>query len=210
MIHLKLDAVGRQDMTCCQAAAKAYWQKDGVSNPWGAQHYYLLRYLASVVKKDVLELGSGTRVSTACLADGCAEDGRRVVSTDIEYPREEHAADLPGNVSLFQEDCVSFVLSQELADFDLIFIDVDHEGVQEREVLDHLIRVGWKGCVLMDDVRACTHLRNIVLEEIDLGREVFDLTRWGHWSGSFLLNFGRHLTLHDDQIPVAPLKNIWM
>jgi predicted O-methyltransferase YrrM len=180
------------------------WQRASLLDPFAPQHYRLLNYLAASTRKNVAELGTGTRLSTLCLA--AALDGQREVwSTDIEYPADADAVDLSGMpVHLKNLHCVPFIRRLYLPDFDFIFIDVDHRGPQARKVLDYLAEKGWVGLVLLDDARAGKKLKEMLNEKIVAGLEVYDLTRWGHWSGSLLVNFGMNLTVRCGDLGIIP------
>lgn len=67
-----------------------------------------------------------------------------------------------------------------------IFIDVDHMGIYESELYNHLENINWKGLLMMDDINEYTGLTNFWNT---IKREKYDLTRKGHFSGTGLVNF---------------------
>lgn len=210
MKHLEMaDVLSLCDLPKYQARANHNWQKAGLTDLFSPQHYPLLQYLARRFDKDVLELGAGTRLSTLCLASGLTA-GRSVCSTDVVYPTISAAVDLVGLPAVvYNEDCVDFLVASDESLFDFIFIDVDHSGVAERKILRHLLENNWTGCVLLDDARAGQELKKIITEQIAMGLDVYDLTRWGHWSGSLLVSFGMPLDCRCSGTRLLPLKNFW-
>jgi hypothetical protein len=74
-------------------------------------------------------------------------------------------------------------------DIPLILIDVDpHDGLQEPPMIDYLVRIGWSGVILMDDIGGMFHGLRETWEAIPY--EKYELTDIGHHSGSGLINIG--------------------
>lgn len=72
----------------------------------------------------------------------------------------------------------------------LIFLDIDpHDGVKEYEFYKYLKEIDYKGILLCDDIHHFEGMRKFwyfIQED-----EKHDLTRFGHWSGTGLINFNK-------------------
>jgi predicted O-methyltransferase YrrM len=144
----------------------------------------------------VLEIGTGTGLSALAMLSAMPSDAR-VVTFDI-VPWQEY----PGGV-LRAEDFADGRLEQRVADLsvtetaqqhrellqeaDLLFVDAAKDGFQERRFLDLFESVSFKRApvAVLDDIRLWTML------EIwrDVSRPKLDLTSFGHWSGTGLIDY---------------------
>lgn len=143
----------------------------------GKEHYRLLVWLGNKVKGTILELGTFRGHSALCLAEG----GQDVITCDIK----DHLSinEKPKNI-----DFVLARLGHKLVNSscDLIFLDTIHDGIYEREVLDHLRTMGWKGVLVMDDIVLFPELAKL-WAEIPERKE--DWTDIGHHSGTGVIWF---------------------
>lgn len=148
-----------------------------IDAPSGKEHYRLLVWLGQKVKGRILELGTFRGHSALCLALG----GHDVISYDIE----DNLSILtqPYNVSFH----LSYLGHKYVHDsVDLIFLDTLHDGIYEREVLDHLRSIKWKGILVMDDIILFPELAKL-WSEIPERKE--DWTNVGHHSGTGVVYF---------------------
>lgn len=74
----------------------------------------------------------------------------------------------------------------------LIFLDIDpHEGTQEYQFYKFLKEIDYKGILVCDDIHHFEGMRKFwyfIQED-----EKHDLTRFGHWSGTGLINFNKEV-----------------
>jgi predicted O-methyltransferase YrrM len=167
-------------------------------NIWPGEHYKLLAGLVSVLKpKLIVEIGTATGSSALTLKKFLPNDGR-LVTFDITpwagYPgtilADTDFAD--GSLQQYVDD-----ISQRdvfarhkplLTEADLIFIDAAKDGVQEQLFLDNFETVAFRRAPILvfDDIR----LWNMLRIWNDIRRSKIDLTSFGHWSGTGMVEWG--------------------
>jgi predicted O-methyltransferase YrrM len=171
---------------------------DGPAWPeiWPGEHYRLLAGLVRTLKpRTVVEIGTATGLSALAMYGELPPEGRIVTFDLILW------ADYPGSV-LRDDDFADGRLTQELHDLstqqpgahaqlletaDLIFIDAAKDGRQERRFLRLLETTPLRAdpIVVFDDIR--------VWNMLEIWREVrrpkLDITSFGHWSGTGLVDF---------------------
>lgn len=162
---------------------------------WPGEHYRLLAGLALALKPSVaIEIGTSTGLSALCLKQYLPPGGK-LVTFDIvpwqQYPSTllrtedfedqqlvQHVADL--SIHTVMQKYASLIQEAEL-----IFIDATHDGQLEEQLLLNLERIAFqkKVFVLFDDIKVWTMLK--MWREIS--RPKIDLTSFGHWSGTGLV-----------------------
>lgn len=164
---------------------------------WPGEHYKLLAGLVQTLRPAlVIEIGTSTGLS-ALAVQGVLSAGARLVTFDIVPWRE-----FP-DTALRVEDFASGTLTQEIGDLsdpavlarhadllraaDLLFVDGPKDGVFERVFLDRMEDVGLPRGPLMvlDDIRVW----NMLGIWRAVRRPKLDLTSFGHWSGTGLIDF---------------------
>ena len=164
---------------------------------WPGEHYKLLAGLVKALEaKCVVEIGTFTGMGTVALAETLPQDGR-LVTFDLKPWRE-----FP-QTWLREEDFATPRIRQEIADIgapgvisryadlfaeaDFIFIDGPKDGVTEPKFIDALASLELKRnpVVMFDDTR----LPNMVAIWRRLSRPKLDLTSFGHWSGTGLVDW---------------------
>lgn len=148
-----------------------------IDMPSGQDHYRLLVWLGKQVKGRIIDLGTFRGHSALCLGEG----GQQVDSWDIENNLSINKR--PKNV-FFIIDIDGHKDVNE--DYKLIFLDTLHDGIYEREVLDHLRSIKWKGILVMDDIVLFPELAKL-WSEIPERKE--DWTDVGHRSGTGVVYF---------------------
>lgn len=165
---------------------------------WPGEHYRLLAALARVLDAEtVVEIGTATGLSALALLAGLRPAGR-VVTFDLVAWQ-----DYPGTV-LQAEDFADGRLKQHLDDLSsaeglakhrdllasagLVFVDAAKDGKQEQRFLDlfETIPFTQRPIVVFDDIRQWRMLK--IWREVR--RPKLDLTSFGHWSGTGLVDFG--------------------
>lgn len=150
------------------------------TKPAGTEHYRLLAHLSTLYShRLVLDVGTFHGASAVALS---ANPLVQVISYDIQNHRTLDI--LRSNI----EFRVKNVLDDKdrLAQASLILLDTFHDGGFEREFLQCLQSIGFRGTLLLDD----THLNEAMKSfwgEIPLPKA--DLTRVGHWSGTGAVYF---------------------
>lgn len=168
-------------------------------NVWPGEHYRLLIGLVLALQpKWVIEIGTSTGLSALCFKQHLPPDGK-VITFDIvpwtDYPKTvltpkdfedqrliQHVADL-------SVDSVMQQYHPLLREAGLIFIDATHDGRLENQLMEGLKKVPFRDRVfiLFDDIRVWTMLK--MWRDISLPK--IDLTSFGHWSGTGLVQLDR-------------------
>jgi predicted O-methyltransferase YrrM len=170
---------------------------------WPGEHYRLLAGICATLKpKTVVEIGTASGLSALALLSELPS-GSRLVTFDIlpwDYKGPEAWG---GEVLLRAEDFANGRLSQFVGDLsndatfekhralleqaDFLFVDGPKDGVFEQQFLDRLgsVRFATPPLVMFDDVR----LWNMVRIWKNVRRPKLDLTSFGHWSGTGLIDW---------------------
>jgi predicted O-methyltransferase YrrM len=173
--------------------------QDGPRFPsvWPGEHYRLLAGLVQVLEpKLVIEIGTYTGLSALALKERLAQEARIVTFDVVPW----HT--LPGTAletSDFAdgrlEQIVDDITTMEgaarhrdvLAAADLIFVDAAKDGSMEARLLHVLESIEFTGApvVVFDDIRVW----NMLLFWRGLSRPKLDLTSFGHWTGTGLVDW---------------------
>lgn len=161
---------------------------------WPGEHYRLLAGLVKTMEpRVVVEIGTATGLSALALALHLPPGGK-VATFDIvpwrEYPgvvfREDDFAD--GRIEQHIADIsdpAEFAKRRELFEqADLVFVDAKKDGVQERAFMDNFASLPQAPLIVFDDIRQWDMLE--VWRGIE--RPKLDLTSFGHWSGTGLVD----------------------
>lgn len=164
---------------------------------WPGEHYRLLAALVKILQpKRVVEIGTFRGLSALALKQFLPADGK-ITTFDI----------VPWNsipdTSLCAEDFSDDRLRQQIADLsqaaafeshrelvqetELLFMDGPKDGVFERKFLQQLETLSFRKPLLLvlDDIR----FWNMLATWHDIARPKLDLTSFGHWSGTGLVEW---------------------
>jgi predicted O-methyltransferase YrrM len=164
---------------------------------WPGEHYKLLSALVALLApKTIVEIGTATGTSALSMKSALPPDGK-IVTFDV-LPWHHYRGAL-----LQQEDFSDGRLEQRLDDLstpagwqanaellsqaDFILVDAIHDGVQERNFLRGFDAVGLANApiVMFDDIR----LWDMLAFWQQIPRPKLDLTSFGHWSGTGLVDY---------------------
>jgi len=167
------------------------------SRIWPGEHYRLLAALVKLLQpKRVIEVGTFRGLSALALKKFLPADGK--ITTFDVVPRDS----LP-DTCLRPEDFLDDRLQQQIGDLsdarvfelhrsliqetELLFVDGPKDGVFERKLLQQLETVDFHKplLVVMDDIR----FWNMLAIWQDIARPKLDLTSFGHWSGTGLVDW---------------------
>ncbi|MFG0257605.1 MAG: class I SAM-dependent methyltransferase [Phycisphaerales bacterium JB043] len=166
-------------------------------NTWPGEHYRLLAGVLQALRpRTIVEIGTYTGLSSLAMLESMPEEstlvtydvipwdqlsGTVLLESDFEDGRlTQHIADL-ANADVFREH--AGVLQQA----DLLFVDGPKDARFERAFLDNLetIELPRKPILLFDDIRVWNMLR--IWRSIT--RPKLDLTSFGHWSGTGIVDW---------------------
>lgn len=164
---------------------------------WPGEHYKLLAGLVAVCEpRVVVEIGTATGLSALAMRDYLPA-GARLVTFDVIPWREFSDTCLRADDfiagrfdQVFGDVSDPAVMRQHAAlfeDADLIFADGPKDGVFEQLLLDRLaeLKLGRAPLVVFDDVRVW----NMLAIWRGIRRPKLDLTSFGHWSGTGLVDW---------------------
>ncbi len=164
---------------------------------WPGEHYKLLAGLMLALKpKSVIEIGTATGLSAIALKSFMLPDAR-IATFDVipwrDYPETvlttadfddqrlvQHLDDLQQSASVERHRSL-------LEGADFIFIDAAKDGVMEQRFIDNLLQLKYQRSpiVMFDDIRVW----NMLGIWRKLPRPRLDLTSFGHWSGTGLVDW---------------------
>jgi predicted O-methyltransferase YrrM len=166
-------------------------------NTWPGEHYRLLAgVLQSLRPSTIVEIGTYTGLSALAMLEAMPTESRLVTFDVIPWN------ELP-NSALNQRDFKSPRLEQRIADLanpdrfgehaellreaDILFVDGPKDVRFERAFLDNLATIDLprKPILLFDDIRVW----NMLKIWRSIGHPKLDLTSFGHWSGTGLVDW---------------------
>lgn len=176
---------------------------------WPGEHYRLLAALARVLQpRLVIEIGTFTGLSALALLEGLPLNSRLVTFDIVPWHALEHTVFRPEDlISGRLEQIVDDVTRAEgaarhrglLTKADFVFVDAAKDGSMEARFLDVLDSISFNHApiVAFDDIR----LWNMLAVWRGIDRPKLDLTSFGHWSGTGIVDWIA------TRIPSAPLSS---
>lgn len=155
----------------------------------GVEQYKLLATLATQAHAQGLTraIDIGTFFGSSALALSLA--GSSVLT--IDTTDWMGALDLPPSIIRLSGDGTAVVPHRQ-HDAAIVSLDIDpHSGLAEQAYVRRLLRRGYDGLLLCDDISVNDGMEAFwewagTLPEVRL----YDATKWGHWSGTGLIAFG--------------------
>jgi hypothetical protein len=168
------------------------YQNNGVED---GEHYKLLAYLSSLFRNQLI-IDGGTRDGMSALALGHNKQNT-IQSYDLFPVNPPYVNEYP-NIKFLVKNLL--LESEEIINScPFMFVDLDpHDGIQETEFFRILRSIGYKGLVLLDDIstgKFSIHFPEMRKFWDNIPEQKWDLTRWGHGSGTGLVNFGSEVVV---------------
>jgi predicted O-methyltransferase YrrM len=145
----------------------------------GKEHYRLLSYLSKMFDNiKIFDIGTFEGSSAIALSENKTNF---IVSYDVTDLKKT-------DINI---DNIEFKIGNVLKDNDLlksqiIFIDVNHDGIFEKEIYFHLKKNNYSGFIIFDDINLNKEMQNfwnvICKDEIKI-----EVTHLGHWSGTGII-----------------------
>jgi hypothetical protein len=155
----------------------------------GIEHHSLLSFLAKQLPEGAKVVDLGTLFGASALALAHGLPSGTIITYDIRdnIPRGVASIRNVPNIDVRVGDGI--VAFESYLDADLILLDVDpHDGIQEKDFMERMMRAGFKGVVVCDDIY-CNAAMTAFWNWIPI--EKHDITRFGHLSGSGIVVFDR-------------------
>jgi predicted O-methyltransferase YrrM len=167
---------------------------------WPGEHYKLLAGLVATIKpKTVIEIGTYTGMGTLALKE-CLADDARLATFDLlpwthfsqTWLRQEDFDDgrITQHTSNIAEPGVIERYHDLFSAAELIFIDAPKDGITEYKFVDALrrLKLDHEPVIVFDDIR----VMNMIAFWRSLDCPKLDLTSFGHWSGTGLVDWTRN------------------
>jgi predicted O-methyltransferase YrrM len=149
----------------------------------GKEHYKVLAYISKVLNmKKLIDIGTYLGFSSVALS---YNHTNKIHSYDIFdwLPEDKKCAVDKSNITLHISDYMSDI-PEIIKDCEFILIDIDHTGATERIIMAELRKAGYKGLVMIDDIK-------LNQEMVDFYNEIpekkIDISSVSHWSGSAII-----------------------
>lgn len=164
----------------------------------GQEPYRLLYYFATLFNDSTLiDLGTSNGGSALALSHN---ETNQIISFDIQ---ERSETSYYQNNNTFEKvpkfKNVDFIISENFMKYielflkaPFIYLDIAHDGIWENILLESLINNNYKGLVMMDDIHEFPEMKKIWNK---ISFKKFDLTKYGHWSGTGIIDFNNNIEL---------------
>lgn len=155
----------------------------------GKEHYKLLASLSHQIDKPiVVDIGHYQGLSAIALSHNTSKIVRSfdvVNCLPTGVPSVPNSLTLP-NVSLTIGTDYMKRMPEYIHDCALVMLDIDHSGRNEAIILNELIHMGFKGIMICDDIYLNDEMKAFWAS---VSLQKYDISRYGHWSGTGLINF---------------------
>jgi len=147
----------------------------------GREHYRLIAYISTLFQNSQL-LDIGTYQGSSSIAMSY-NSNNSVISFDVN-PQPEISRINIKNIKYNIGNILDF--TEVILKSPLILLDTYHDGTFEKEFVDKLIEINYKGIVLFDDIHLDGPMQ-IFWDSVNI--EKYDLTQKGHYTGTGLVYF---------------------
>lgn len=157
----------------------------------GREHYRLLAWFSTMYHHvPLIDIGTHTGLSAYALS---FNSQNQVYSFDIvdqvTHPIIRGRQNLSFQITDLFDSAQQSLWIPTLLKAPVIFLDVDpHNGHMEIEFYHFLQRIHYQGLLICDDIWYFKGMRDFFWSQIPYTIR-HDLTQWGHWSGTGLINF---------------------
>jgi hypothetical protein len=161
----------------------------------GTEHYRLLSYFSTLFNgQNILDIGSHKGNSALALS---YNNSNTVYSFDI-VDNIHPDIKLIENIRFYKENILDDNTCNKWKNVILscpfIFMDVDpHNGNMEMQFYKYLKKIGYNVFVIFDDILYFKEMRDNFWYKIPY-EERYDLTNYGHWSGTGIVSFNKDIT----------------
>lgn len=174
----QLTAISLQDLST--RVLEAEYRNYFVGEP-GQEHYKLLAYISTQYNNSIL-LDIGTYKGCSALALSY-NPTNQVKSFDIRQGLRNISGH-PDNVEFIVDNILNKEYEPLLILSKFIILDTDHLGPFEYEFYNHLKTIGYKGVLLLDDIKLNAEMIQFWNSITD---EKYDISNIGHHSGTGLV-----------------------
>ena len=141
------------------------------------EHYRLLTYISNSYSDiNIIDIGTLKGCSALALS---TNKTNKVYSFNIGNQLELNT--IPENIEFIIDNIINGNYDNLILDSPIILLDTFHDGVFEKEFIDYLLKIGYKGNLLLDDIHLNTEMKEF-WNQINLDKK--DITSFGHLTGT--------------------------
>lgn len=203
---LKLDLQVLQHTTVRSGTYKHFDASEYPSYP-GKEHYKLLSFLAQKYQgKTIIDVGTHRGASALALSSNSANHVQSFDIVDQVDPELKKIKNITFNLDNLWDLKIREKWKETLLSSPLIFLDVDpHNGKMELEFYEFLKQHDYQGILICDDIWYFKEMRDHFWYHVPTDHKC-DVTKFGHWSGTGLISFNKHLIGHFRHLTLPNLE----
>lgn len=191
-MKIDLGDIKKEDLSYIEEFYPQQYGWYNINSENGTEHYKLLSYISGLFENQlILDLGTKLGLSAFVLAKN---NKNKVITYDI--------SGRPSEMDAFQhlvpnlEFRMMNVLDEDpnvFKEAKLMFLDIDpHDGNQEAKFISLLESINWTGVLLVDDIEWFEGMKRWF---DGIKQTKYNITKWGHVSGTGLIDFGGNIEL---------------
>ena len=148
----------------------------------GREHYRLLHWISQTNQNQIiLDIGTLKGCSALALSSGHSNSVKSFnISNQLDLNK------IPENVEFIIGDILDSRYESLVLSSSYILLDTFHDGTFEKQFVDYLSLIHWKGHLLLDDIYLNNEMKNFWNS---LNGDKTDLTSIGHITGTGLVIF---------------------
>jgi hypothetical protein len=148
----------------------------------GKEHYKLIAYFSTLFdNSNLLDIGTNRGCSSLAMSYNITN---KVHSFDLYELKELH--NWSTNITYYIDNILKDEYKNLVLSSSFILVDTFHDGSFEREFHNYLKDVGYVGYLILDDIK----LNNEMIDYWNsIQEEKYDISDFGHWSGTGLVIF---------------------
>tara|TARA_Y100000816_G_C26108204_1_gene589888 strand:- start:4916 stop:5509 length:594 start_codon:yes stop_codon:yes gene_type:complete len=161
----------------------------------GQQEYRLYSYLSTLFNNiTILDIGTLNGRSAISLSHN---ENNKVISYDIRdgIKNLNHKIYTKSNIEFRIKNVLDDLNKEFIKNIKIIMIDIDHFYIIEKMIIDKLKELEYDGIILLDDIIHPSPKEFEAMQKLwnEIQDEKYDITKYGHWSGTGLINLSKDI-----------------
>lgn len=186
-IKLKNEVLDELDMDSHLEHLSVYQDYFPLSS--GKEHYRLIRYLASQINSNVVEIGTHAASSAIAMSLDTKYNILTYDIVEMKNKNYDYLTNIVFRITDYQKD---FEYEDFILNSKMIFIDAPHDGTFERGVYSWLKEKKYSGLTIWDDIHLNDAMKSF-WNDVDLPK--LDITKYGHITGTGAIYFSSDIEL---------------
>lgn len=163
----------------------------------GQQEYRLYSYLSTLFNDiKILDIGTYNGRSAVSLSHN---ENNKVISYNINDDIKDlnHKIYTKSNIEFLIKNVLDDLNEEFLNDVKIVLIDIDHFYTIEKLIIDKLKELNYDGIILLDDIIHPSPKEFEAMQKLwnEIEDEKYDITKYGHWSGTGLINLSKDIKI---------------